>query len=146
MRKQKRKSYPGDLTDYEWDEVKNIIKEDVYCGPKGRTKYPRREMFDAIFYVLRTGCQWTDLPHDFPPWKSVYAQYLRWRDKQVFEKLNDHLHKLIRKKLGRGELATIGIADSQSVKTTEKRGSLAMTQIRELRAGNDTYWWITLDG
>ena len=75
MRKQKRKLYPGDLTDTEWDEVKNVIKEDVYCGPRGRTKYPRREMFNAIFYVLRTGCQWTDLPHDFPPWKSVYARF-----------------------------------------------------------------------
>ena len=76
----------------------------------------------------------------------MYAQFLRWKDKKIFERLNEHLHKLIRKKSGRGELASIGIADSQSVKTTEKKGFVGMTRIRELKAGNDTYWWITMDG
>ena len=49
---------------------------------------------NAILYVLRTGCQWTDLPHDFPPWKSVYSQFLRWRAREVFIKLNEVLRKL----------------------------------------------------
>ena len=145
MSKLKRKPYPGDLTDKEWDTLSDLIKEDIYYGPKGRTKYPRREMFNAIFYLLRTGCQWTDLPHDFPPWKSVYAQFLRWKDKNLFGKIHDHLREMLRKRLGRGELATVGIADSQSVKTTEKKGSVDMTQVSELKVENDIYWLITLD-
>ncbi|MBS4165658.1 hypothetical protein NEOC65_000723 [Neochlamydia sp. AcF65] len=54
-------------------------------------KHPKREMLNAIFYVLRTGCQWTDLPYDLPPWKSVYSQFLRWRQSHLFEQINTYL-------------------------------------------------------
>jgi transposase len=144
MRKLKRKRYPGDLTDTEWDKIKHLIKEDVYFGVKGRTKYSRKEMLNAIFYVLRTGCQWTDLPNDFPPWKSVYAQFLRWKEKKIFEKIHDFLRSSLRKALGRNAVASVGIADSQSVKTTEKKGFADSMLVRESRVGKDIYWWITL--
>lgn len=144
MRRLKRKQYPGDLTDTEWDKIKHLIKEDVYFGAKGRTKYPRKEMLNAIFYVLRTGCQWTDLPNDFPPWKSVYAQFLRWKEKEIFAKIHEFLRSSLRKALGRNAVASVGIADSQSVKTTEKKGFADSMQVRELKVGKDTYWWITL--
>ena len=145
MRKQKRKQYPGDLTDVEWDKIKHLIKQDVYFGKRGRTKYARREMLDAIFYVLRTGCQWTDLPNDFPPWKSVYAQFLRWKEKGIFDKVHDFLRHSLRKAVGRNEKASVGIADSQSIKTTEKKGFADLMQARKLKVGKDTYWLITLD-
>src|SRR5690606_36910064 len=97
----KRKPYPSDLTDNEWAQIEPILYEGVYRKAGSRGKYPRREMFNAILYVLRTGCQWTDLPHDFPPWKTVYSQFLRWRDKNLFQKLNTTLNKRLRTLLGR---------------------------------------------
>jgi len=140
-----RKPYPDDLTDNEWNQIESLLKEGVYRNAGTRCKYSRREMLNAIFYVLRTGCRWIDLPHDFPPWKSVYSQFLRWRDRGVFEKMNNSLRKSLRALLGKNERATAAIVDSQSVKTTEKKGFAAMTEVRKLKVGKDTYWWITLD-
>lgn len=145
MRNKKRQAYSSDLSDEEWIRIKPLIKEDVYYGPKGRTRHSRREMLDAIFYVVKTGCQWRELPHDFPPWKGVYGQFLRWKQKGLFEKIHDSLRRSLRVALGRNEDASVGIADSQSVKTTEKKGSVAMTGVRKLKAGKDISLWITLD-
>ena len=122
-----RKPYPRDLSDKEWSEIEPLVYEGVYRGSGCKGKYSRREMFNAILYVLRTGCQWSDLPHDFPPWKSVYSQFLRWRDKNLFQRLNTSLSRRLRTLRGRNEEPTVGIVDSQSVKTTEKRGSVALT-------------------
>ena len=73
-----RKCYPDDLTDKEWAQIEPILKaNNRYRNAGRRGKYPRSEMLNAIFYLLRTGCRWIDLPHDFPPWKSVYSQFLR---------------------------------------------------------------------
>lgn len=145
MKKVARTMYPSDLSDSEWDRIKHLVKEDVYFGSKGRTKHSRREMLNAIFYVLRTGCQWRDIPHDFPHWKAVYSQFTRWKEKDLFVKVHDFLRSSLRKALGRNPEASVGIADSQSVKTVEKKGSVDLTQIKELKVGKDTYWLITLD-
>ena len=141
----KRKSYPSDLSDKEWEEVEPLLRKEVYRGSGCKGKYSRREMLNSIFYVLRTGCQWTDLPHDFPPWKSVYSQFLRWRNRDLFKKMNEILTGKLRRLLGRRSNPSAGIVDSQSVKTTEKKGSVDMTEVRKLKAGKDTFWWITLD-
>lgn len=145
MRAKKRKAYTSDLSDEEWGRIKSLIKADGHFGQKSRTKFARREMLNAIFYVLRTGCQWRDLPNDFPPWSAVYMQFNRWKKKDLFIKMHDHLRATLREALGRNAEASVGIADSQSVKTVEKKGSVDLTRIKELRAGNDTYWLITLD-
>ena len=115
-----RKKYPDDLTDQEWQLIEPLFKKEH--TNRGRPlKYPRREILDAIFYVLRTG--WRHLPHDFPPWRAVYVQYDRWKQKGLFEKMNAFLRKKLRKILGRAVDPTGAIVDSQSVKTTE-RGAL----------------------
>ena len=62
-----RKAYPNDLSDKEWREIEPLLKKEIYRGAGCKGKYSRREMLNGIFFVLRTGCQWTDLPHDFPP-------------------------------------------------------------------------------
>jgi transposase len=69
-----RKPYPSDLTDKEWKLVQPILQQGTYRGAGCKCKYSRREMLNAIFYLLRTGCQWTDLPHDFPPCKEDDVQ------------------------------------------------------------------------
>jgi transposase len=145
MRAKMRKAYTSDLTNNEWERIKPLIKADRHFGPKSRTKYSRREILNAIFYILRTGCQWRDMPNDFPPWSTVYMQFVRWKEKGLFIKIHDFLRETLRKALGRNGEASVGIADSQSVKTVEKKGSVDMTRIKKLRAGNDTYWLITLD-
>lgn len=145
MKQGKRKLYPSDLKDDEWERIKPLVREDVYYGPKGRSKYSRREILNAIFYVVRTGCQWRDIPHDFPPWTAVRSQFLRWKEKKLFEQIHNFLRSSLRKALGRNADASVGIADSQSVKTTEKKGFADLMQAKKLRVGKDTYWLITLD-
>lgn len=140
-----RKAYPDDLSDKEWEQIEPILRTNIYRNAGTRCKYPRREMLNAIFYLLRTGCRWRDLPHDFPPWKSVYAQFLRWKKHDLFMKMNRSLRRSLRTLLGKNPEASVGIADSQSVKTTEKKGSPGLMEAKKLKVGKDTYWLITLD-
>jgi len=129
----KRQSYPDDLTDQEWDLIQDIVTK--RNNPRGRkVKYCKREVMNAIFYLLRSGCSWRLLPHDFPPWQAVYAQFRCWKNNDVFLKVYDRLRKKIRKKLGRHPDASAGIIDSQSVKTTEKGGLQAMMVARKYAA------------
>jgi putative transposase len=144
MRAKKRKPYSSDLSDKEWDRIQALIKADKHFGAKSRTKYSRREMLNALFYVLHTGCQWRELPNDFPPWSAVYMQFSRWKERGLFIKIHDHLRVALRKALGRNGEASVGIADSQSIKTAEKKGSVGLMEIKELKVEKDTYWLITL--
>lgn len=119
VRKMKRKSYPDDLTDKEWNLIKDLATQRT--SPRGRKeKYSKREMLNAIFYLLRAGCAWRLLPNDFPPWKSVYAQFRTWKQNGIFMKVYHRLRKKLRKSLGRSLEPSAGIIDSQSIKTTEK--------------------------
>lgn len=126
-----RQAYPDDLSDKEWVLIRDLIE--YRSPPRGRkAKYSAREMLNAIFYLLRTGCSWRHLPHDFPPWKSVYTQFRRWRLKGLFIKLHDDLRIRLRILLKRAVEPTAGIVDSQSVRTTEKGGSKVMMEPRKL--------------
>jgi transposase len=76
-------------------------------------------MVNAILYILRTGCQWRQLPHDFPPWGTVSSQFFRWRKAGLWEKVEAVLHARVREQEGRAARPSAGIIDSQSVKTSE---------------------------
>jgi transposase len=128
-----RKAYPDDLTDKEWEQIEPLTSGSSYRNAGRKPTHSRREMLNAIFYLLRTGCQWRHLPHDFPPWTAVQGQYSRWKRKGVFQNIHDHLRKKLRVLVGKNENASAGIADSQSVKTTEKGGSKAMTEEKRSR-------------
>ena len=115
-----RKAYRSDLTDAEWELIRKYVPKPK-PGPNPR-KYTPREIVNAIRYKLRTGCGWDYLPHDLPPWKSVSDYFYRWRDDGTWERLNDALRKRVRKSEGRAKDPSLGIVDSQSVKSTASGG------------------------
>jgi putative transposase len=108
--------YPTDLFDDEWRCISPHLPE-----PAGQGR-PRlhglRAILDAIFYVLKNGCPWRLLPRDFPPWKTVYDWFRRWRIDRTWEHLNAELRGRLRWHLGRDPNPSAGIVDSQSIKTT----------------------------
>ena len=85
-----------------------------------------REVLDAIFYVVRSGCAWRLLPHDFPPWKTIHHYFRTWRIDGTWERMHSALRKRVRARMDRNLEPSAGVVDSQSVKTTgvggEERG------------------------
>lgn len=128
----KRQPYPDDITDKEWALIEPALQRDKSGGGR-KPKYENREVVNAIFYLIRSGCSWRHLPHEFPPWNIVYTQFTRWRDRGVFEKMHDRVKETIREFLGRNATASAGIIDSQSVKTTEKGDPKGMMQGKKLK-------------
>ncbi|MFD8646334.1 IS5 family transposase [Streptomyces mirabilis] len=90
-------------------------------GPKGgrREKHPRRRILDAIFYVVRTGCAWRQLPKDFAPWPTVYWYFTWWHDDGAVERIHDALRSKVREADGRDAEPSAGLIDSQSVRTAD---------------------------
>ena len=114
-------NYPDNLNNQEWQLIEKYLSSDAKLG--GRPpKYGKRIMLDAILYLLRTGCSWRHLPHDFPPWKSVYTQYRVWVKSGTFEKIHLFLMRKFRRTINKSPTPTIGIVDSQSVKITDRGG------------------------
>jgi len=125
----KRRSYATDVSDKEW-EVLEPLMPPVKTGGRP-AQHSRREIVNAILYVLRTGCQWRNLPHDLPAWGTVYTYYRRWRLDGTWQRMHDALHTQLRVAEGRHPQASAAILDSQSVKTTEKGGRGASTRARK---------------
>jgi len=111
-----KRSYSTDLSDAEWECLEPHFPRP---NKRGRPRvHTTREILDAIFYVLKSGCPWRLLPRDFPPWESVYCWFRRWRIDGTWEQLNATLRERVRTSLGRNAQPSAGIVDSQSAKTT----------------------------
>lgn len=110
------RTYPSDLTDQQWRLVRHLIPVHP-CGRPRKTS--TRVVLDAIFYVLRTGCQWRFLPKDFPPKSTVWRYFDEWRQDGTLEAIHDRLREKVRKQEGRKRTPSAGSIDSQSVPATE---------------------------
>jgi putative transposase len=115
-------SYPSDVTDAQWALIEPYMP--ISVGGRPRTT-DLRDVVDAIFYILRTGCQWRYLPKDFPPKSTVWRYFDRWRRNGTLEAIHDRLRTLVRSREKPAEPRTSASVDSQSVDTTsggEQRG------------------------
>jgi putative transposase len=121
-----RNPYPTDLSDEEWDVIQpSVPQANARRRPE---KYPKRDILNGIFYVARSGCAWRLLPHDLPPWESVYHSFWHGRQDGTWQLMHDLLRGDVREAEGRHRQPSAGSLESQSVKTTAKGGSAAMTR------------------
>jgi putative transposase len=133
--------YPTDLFDDEWRCIRPHLPEPAR---EGRPRlHGLREILDAVFYVLRSDCPWRWLSRDFPPWKTVYDWFRRWRMDGTWKRLNARLRELLRVRLGRAPKPSAGIVDCQSVKSTGVGGTeRGFDPVKKVKVGSATYSWI----
>jgi transposase len=128
-----RSPYPSDLNDAEWDSIKELLP------PASNIGSPRtvdlREIINAIFYLVDNGIKWRAMPHDFPPWSTVYTYFRRWTRNGLWLRINGTLLARARLEAGRQAQPSLIIIDSQSVKKAQKGGlSRVLTGTSELKA------------
>ena len=133
-----RAAYPTDLTDQEWQIIEAVLPQ-AKNGRTGRPRtYPLREIWNAIFYIVRTGGAWRHLPHDFPPYNNVWDHFWRWREAGTLERVHDALRQQVREKEGKQPTPSAAIIDSQSVKTAQKGGTGALMRARKSKDASAT--------
>src|SRR4029079_1501855 len=115
--------YPTDLSDDQWQALSRLIPS-AKSGGRPRS-VDMRAVLNAMFYLSRTGCAWRMLPREFPPKDTVYYYFKNFRQDGTWERRHDALKKRVRVKHGKQQQPSAAILDSQSVKTTEKRGTVA---------------------
>jgi putative transposase len=118
METQPRPAYPTDLNDTQWALIAPLLPHKQ--SKRGRPRiWPLREILNAIFYVVRSGCAWRLMPHDLPRWQTAYGYYWQWRNDGIWEKINTALVPAVRVQEGREPQPSAAIIGSQSVKTAE---------------------------
>ena len=136
--------YPSDLSDSEWTLIGPLIPPAKHGGRKREIDV--REVLNAIFYVLGTGCQWRALPRDLPPRSTAHDYLMLWEWDGTLERIHHALYVMTRDLEGRGPSPTAGVIDSQSVKSAEKGGPRstrrAMMRARRSKARSAISWSI----
>jgi transposase len=118
-----RKSYPSDVADAEWEFLLpylTLMRDDA-----PQREHDLREVFNALRYVVKTGCQWRMLPHDFPDWTVVYQQTRRWMQAGVFEEVAHDLRVIVRLVIERNPQPTATIMDGRTLQSTPESGERA---------------------
>jgi putative transposase len=120
MGMENRQPYPTDLTDEQWELLAPLVPPVKTIGRP--LEHPRREIVSAIFYQMRAGAAWRMMPHDLPPWQTVYTYFRNWRINGIWQQIHDRLRGDVREAEGREREPSAAIIDSQSVKTTDRGG------------------------
>ena len=113
--------YPTSLTDAQWQSIEKNIP-----NANRKRKHELREVWNALLYIVKTGCQWRMLPSDFPMWQVVYYYYKRWQDEEVFDIILEQLRIKARVSMGQNEDPSVGIVDSQSVRSANNRSLMSI--------------------
>lgn len=123
-RARRERFYPSDMTDAEWEVLEPLLPAPACATAAGGhpERYCRREIVDALRYLVDQGCTWRGLPRDFAPWKRVYAYFVRWEKAQVSEQVVDELRRRVRAACGRDPEPSAAIIDSQSVRAAATVG------------------------
>jgi transposase len=130
-----RKPYPTDLNSQEWELIAPLLPPPNGIGSPRQVSL--REILNAIFYVLDNGIKWRAMPHDFPPWQTVYDYYRRWVLTGRWEQINRSLAQQVRKSQSRDIQPSLILIDSQSIKVGEKGGRKSdLMAIRRSRVEN----------
>jgi transposase len=108
-------SYPSDVTDSQWAQIQPFFEGEN--RGKHFKEHEKRNLLNAVLYFVKTGCQWRQIPNDFPKWQTVYSFFSRAKRSGLWEKITDALVKKTRVKSGRQETPSYCLIDSQSVKT-----------------------------
>jgi putative transposase len=135
----KRKPYPSDVTDAQWAILQPLIPAARRGGRPRKTDM--RAVLDALFYHTREGGSWRALPHDFPPWKTVYNYFQWWTWDGTWQKLLDALHPRARAAAGRHPIPSAAAIDSQSARQPRAARRAARTAGRRSAAASATSWW-----
>jgi transposase len=115
-----QRAYPSDLTDAQWELLEPLIPP---LSPDAAYHlHERRDLVNAILYVLRSGCPWRSLPHDLPAWGTVYHSFRKWQREGVWDRVLETLRMRMRVKEGREAQPSAAVIDSQSIKTSAVRG------------------------
>lgn len=135
-----RPAYPSDLTDEQFRRIERLFGPAKWATARGGrpATYTRKDVVDAILYSLRTGCAWRALPHDFPPWNSVFKYFAAWTADGTWQRIHDELRWQVRRSEGREGAPSAAILDSQSVKTTERGARRATTPAKRRKAASGT--------
>jgi transposase len=115
-----QRRYPSDLTELQWTLIEPLLPPPSTAGR--REKHSRHLIVNAILYVVRTGCSWRQLPHDFPPWQTVFWYFKKWNADGSVDRIHDRLRDRVRDACGRDPMASAGIVDAQSVKGADTVG------------------------
>ena len=128
MKYARRRPYGTDLNDAEWKLVRPLLPPPQTRGRPRETN--PREVLNALSYLLRSGCPWRPLPHDFPDWELAYYYFSAWKESGDWQRIHDVLRAKVREAAGKDREPTAAILDSQSVKTVKKGELVAMTPAR----------------
>ena len=139
----KYEPYPSDFTEAEWKIIRPLLPEGAKFGRPAR--YAKRDIVEAIFYVVRGGGAWRMLPHNFPPWRIVYYYFFKWREEGHWKRIHQTLVE--RKRVGAGKKKGPRLRSSTARALKHLTTEECVASMRERRSWDesDTFWSILLD-
>jgi transposase len=133
-----KEPYPSDVTEAEWALLSPLLPGPSKLGRPPR--YDRRLVLNAIFYVVRSGCAWRLLPHDFPHWRLVYYYFAAWRDSGLWEQLNAQLRTQVRERSGKKKPRALRSSTHRVLKWLTTPECAATMRARRSEGENGIWW------